>query len=724
MSAINDLNLYIDIKNRRLVRDIFSDVETVVPKLTQGDGYNLRVHGVQAAPGRPVGRVYDFVPLPDALFVGVGKVGDTNLTGFFTVFFEDEDTDAIPVNATAAQVQTDLNAVPTINADGGVTVSGPAGGPWQVVFNSDGPKDFLTGNADAVFPFSSLRVYRLRAGSLDGAGLREIQLIVIDPQLATLAETFTNLPAASGDVTKLQSGASGVPDIQRVSISRDAYDGGFTLSFDGETTQFIPQDADAEEVKQALDSLSNIGTDGVTVTGAKPNWDVSFTGLAGNQNTMTIDVGGLVVPIGKQGILNLATGGIELLVSNQSSAEAKLEVTGIVDGNHGTILQADCTILNDGIQNDPVAGPTTPTLATQAEVTALEGRVDDVEDALDALDNGVVRFDVAQSLDPSEKEQARDNIGVVSNPLTTAGDIIVGGTSGVQERLAVGASGTILRSNGTAPFYGTDRTNVQVFTANGDWIDPDPTIDRPVEVLLIGGGGGGGSGRTGAAGSNRGGGGGGGGGALVRFETTTSRIRASIVVSGIAVTVGAGGGGGASPVENNFSGVVGSAGGDSTAFGVTAKGGSAGSGGGQSSSVGTGGAAIANSCLIASTVASTLAGGRGGVDSTASAAGGSAVAGRPCGGGGGAGYNDADGVLAESLGGSCGNSTIGQLNVGGQSSLITGAGGDGGAPGSSGGNGFLFGAGGGGGGAGTNDVDSGGAGGAGANGIVIITTLL
>jgi hypothetical protein len=721
MSAINDLNLYIDIKNRRLVRDIFSDVETVVPKLTQGDGYNLRVHGVQAAPGRPVGRVYDFVPLPDALFVGVGKVGDVDLTGTFTLIYDGDTTSAVSVNATAAQVQTAINALASITTAGGVTVSGPDGGPWQVAFVSDGARDFFTANIDSIFPFSGFRAYQLREGTVSA---KEIQLLVIDPQLATLAETFTNLPAASGEVTKLQSGASGVPDIQRVSISRDAYDGGFTLSFDGETTQFIPHDADAEEVKQALDALSNIDTDGVTVTGAKPNWDVSFTGVAGNQNLMTIDVSGLVVPIGKQGILNLATGGIELLVSNQSAADAKLEVSGIVDGNHGTILQADCTILNDGIQNDPVAGPTTPTLATQAEVTALEGRVDDVEDALDALDNGVVRFDVAQSLDPSEKEQARDNIGVVSNPLTTAGDIIVGGTSGVQERLAVGASGTILRSNGTAPFYGTDRTNVQVFTANGDWIDPDPTIDRPVEVLLIGGGGGGGSGRTGAAGSNRGGGGGGGGGALVRFETTTSRIRASTVVSGIAVTVGAGGSGGASPVENNFSGVVGSAGGDSTAFGVTAKGGSAGSGGGQSSSVGTGGAAIANSCLIASTVASTLAGGRGGVDSTASAAGGSAVAGRPCGGGGGAGYNDADGVLAESLGGSCGNSTIGQLNAGGLSSLITGAGGDGGAPGSSGGNGFLFGGGGGGGGAGTNDVDSGGEGGEGANGIVIITTLL
>jgi hypothetical protein len=721
MSAINDLSLFIDIKNRRLVRDIFSDVETTIPKLTQGDGYNLKLHGVQAAPGRPIGRVYDFVTLPDTIFAGVGKVGDVDLTGTFTLTYDGDTTSAISVNATAAQVQTAINALASITTAGGVTVSGPNGGPWQVAFVSDGVRDFFTANIDSIFPFSGFRAYQLREGTVSA---KEIQLLVIDPQLATLAETFTNLPAAAGSVTELQAGASGVPEIQRVSISRDAYDGGFTLSFDGETTQFIPHDADAEEIKQALDALSNIDTDGVTVTGAKPNWDVSFTGVAGNQNLMTIDVGGLVVPIGKQGILNLATGGIELLVSNATSAEAKFEVSGIVSGNHGTILQSDCTILNDGIQNDPVAGPTTPTLATQAEVTALEARVDTAEDDIDALENGVVRFDVAQTLDPGEQSQARDNIGIAGNPLTTAGDIIVGGTSGVQERLAVGASGTLLRSNGTTPFYSADRTNVQVFTANGTWVDPDATLDRPVEVLLIGGGGGGGSGRTGEAGTPRGGGGGGGGGALVRFETTTARLRSTLFLHGFAVTVGLGGDGGAAPVDNSTNGVVGSAGGNSTAFGITARGGNAGSGGGASSGAGSGGAAITNSCLIASTVASTLAGGRGAVDATASTAGGAAVAGRPCGGGGGAGYDGSDGLLAESLGGVCGNSTIGQFSVGSQSSWITGGGGDGGTPGNGGNGGALFGGGGGGGGAGTDDVDVGGGGGTGANGIVIVTTLL
>jgi len=720
MSQINDLTFYVDIKNRRLVRDIFSDVEAQVPKLTQGDGYNLRVHGVQPAPGRPVGRVYDFVPLPNALFVGVGKVGDIELTGTFTLTYDGDTTAAIPVLATPAQVATALNALASITTAGGVTVTGPNGGPWQVAFVSDGVRDFIEGNVDGVFPFSSFRAYQLREGTVSA---KEIQLLVIDPQLATLAETFTNLPAAAGDVTKLQVGASGVPDIQRITISSDAYAGGFSVGFDGDSSRLIPHDADASEVQEALELMDSIGAGNVTVSGGKPSWDVSFTGLSGIQNLMTVDVEGLLVPIGKEGLLNLATGGIELLVSNQASAQAKLEITGIVSGSHGTILQADCTILNDGIQNDPVAGPTTPTLATQAEVTALELRVDDLEDDVTALQSGAVRYDEEQTLTNEEKEQARDNIGIAGNPLTTAGDIIVVGTSGVQERLAVGASGKVLRSTGTTLAYSSDKTDVQVFTANGDWVDPDATIDRPVDILIIGGGGGGGSGRKGADASNRGGGGGGGGGALVRFQTTTSRIRASLSIGGTSVVVGTGGAGGAARTASDTQGASGSAGGNSSVFAVTARGGNGGGLGGQSSSAGVGGAAIADSCLIGSTVAATLAGGRGAVDSTASTAGGSAVAGRPCGGGGGAGYDSSNAVLAESLGGVSGNSTIGVFS-GSTSTWLTGNGGDGGAIASNGVNGFSFGAGGGGGGAGTNDVEDSGPGGNGANGIVIITTLL
>ena len=43
----------------------------------------------------------------------------------------------------------------------------------------------------------------------------------------------------------------------------------------------------------------------------------------------------------------------------------------------------------------------------------------------------------------------------MTNPMTTAGDMIVGGTGGSPERLAIGADNTVLKSDGTTQLYGT-----------------------------------------------------------------------------------------------------------------------------------------------------------------------------------------------------------------------------------------------------------------------------
>jgi hypothetical protein len=453
MSNINDLTLYVDIQRRRLIRDIFSDEDASLPSLVQGDGYNVKLHAVQIRPGRPVGQPYEFVPLPDAVFVGIGRVGDVPLTGTFTLTFGANTTDAISINATAAQVATAINALASIVSAGGVTVAGETGGPWQVAFSSVGSRDFFTANVDAVFPLGAFTDYRLRAGT---ASLTEIQLLVIDPQLATLAETFTNLPSAAGSVTKLQVGASGVPDIQRVTISQDAYAGGFSLDFDGESTGFIPHDADAAEIQSILESLSNIDVDDVRVTGSKPAWEISFIGLTGSQELMTIDVSGLSVPVGKQGLLTLATGGIELLVSGKSSDSATFEIQGIVSGNHATIFQSECTILNDGIPSSPVAAPTTPTLATQSEVTALANRVDDAEDDIAAAEADIIALD--GRMDAAEADIDALEAAQYTNPLTTAGDIIIAGAAGVQQRLGIGADGTVLKSNGTTGSWAAQST--------------------------------------------------------------------------------------------------------------------------------------------------------------------------------------------------------------------------------------------------------------------------
>jgi hypothetical protein len=329
----------------------------------------------------------------------------------------------------------------------------------------------------------------------------------------------------------------------------------------------------------------------------------------------------------------------------------------------------DVTVVNDLIIGDEG----TPTNAT------------DPTDYLTAVQSEAryVRYDASQSLDSTEKAQARTNIGVVNQ-------------------------------------------DIQQFTASGDWVNPSPSVAKLVDVLLIGGGGGGGSGRKGAPGTAIGGGGGGAAGAVVRFQTLTTIFSATS-----PVVVGAGGAGGAAVTADNTGGNSGTAGNSTTFSSYAASGGLAGAGGGTSGGAGGGGRSNAN--LIGSQLSASLAGGAGGAATAATAAPDSENF-MPTGGGGGGGITTANVLIAAATGGGMGTSAI-RLRPGtagvGESILLHGTGGGGGEPAltdSIAGSGFVggaYGGGGGGGGAGQNDTSgsgSSGAGGAGANGIAIIIT--
>lgn len=157
-----------------------------------------------------------------------------------------------------------------------------------------------------------------------------------------------------------------------------------------------------------------------------------------------------------------------------------------------------------------------------------------------------------------------------NRPMTTGGDIVYGGASGLPTRLANGTAGQVLQSNGTtlAPSWSSAPTltppTVQVFAASGTYT---PTAGMKYCIVEAVGGGAGGGGGAGAA-SQGSAGGGGGGGAYSRAKITAAQIGASQVV-----TIGAAGAGGAA---GNNTGT----GGGATSLGVlvVANGGSGGSG--------------------------------------------------------------------------------------------------------------------------------------------------
>ena len=368
-NQINDLDLLIDITTGDLLRDTRSAITRAPLELVQGDVYRLRVMAVRPVRSNPL-KLWEFVDLPSTLYVGVGPVGQTAQSGTFTLTFGANTTSAIAYNASAATVAAALNALASIISAGGVTVTGGAGGPYQVAFVSVGSRAAITGTLDALYPLCTLENYPLREGT---GSLTEIQLLVIDRQPAALASTWSALPSAAVAIETLQGGASGVPEIQRVSINADAYDGTFTLAFGAATSAAIRFDATADELLAILEAMSTIGAGNIAVSGSSPEWTLTFQGtLTGNQAAITGSATGLKVPVGKLGSLDLRTGGIEQLVNGVSSVETILEVSALMSGTDpATIVQQTIILLNDGIPSAPGAPITLPTFLDE---TASDAR--------------------------------------------------------------------------------------------------------------------------------------------------------------------------------------------------------------------------------------------------------------------------------------------------------------------------------------------------------------
>ncbi|MCA9014008.1 MAG: LamG domain-containing protein [Planctomycetaceae bacterium] len=157
--------------------------------------------------------------------VQVITLGGTAATGgTFTLTFDGQTTGTIAYNASAATVETALEALSNIGV-GDATVSGSAGGPWTVEF--------------------------------------------------TGALAATNVALMTINVTGL-TGA--VNEVQTISSPSSPTGGTFTLSFNGQTTGAIAYNASAATIQTALEALSNIPAGSVSCGGgALPGTPVTVT---------------------------------------------------------------------------------------------------------------------------------------------------------------------------------------------------------------------------------------------------------------------------------------------------------------------------------------------------------------------------------------------------------------------------------------------------------------
>lgn len=96
-----------------------------------------------------------------------------------------------------------------------------------------------------------------------------------------------------GAVSVTTSGAAAANEVQRITVTGTPTGGSFDLTLDGQTAT-IPYNATADQIRDALEALSNVSSGDVVVTGGPlpgATVDVTFQGqLAGtNVATMTVD---------------------------------------------------------------------------------------------------------------------------------------------------------------------------------------------------------------------------------------------------------------------------------------------------------------------------------------------------------------------------------------------------------------------------------------------------
>ncbi|TWT30722.1 autotransporter outer membrane beta-barrel domain-containing protein [Blastopirellula retiformator] len=190
--------------------------------------------------------------------------------GTFTLTYNGQTTGNIAYNASAAMVETALEALSNITS-GDVSVSGAVGN-WLI--------DFENNLAATDVP--------LMTG--DGA----------------------NLTGGAGAISVTQSAASPVNERQTVSLSEGVTGGTFTLTYAGQESGNISYSAAASAVETALEALSNIGAVGVTGPEGGP-WIVEFQGglaatnvalMSGDganltgDNSQTLTISSLTTPTG------------------------------------------------------------------------------------------------------------------------------------------------------------------------------------------------------------------------------------------------------------------------------------------------------------------------------------------------------------------------------------------------------------------------------------------
>lgn len=367
--AARELSLFADLDQGRLVTGFSSTLQATLPRFVFGDSIPVSFRALKSnANGSAPWSEVDLTG--KTVRIAIGNPAGEASSGTFTLTYGANTTTDIAYDATGATIETALNALASITAAGGVSVTKAATGVFRIVFDVVGSRTAITADTSSLYPSSGAE---LRVAVEGDGSTKEIVVARIENSPAAYAELADNLPVAAATITETRTGSGTVGAINTIEFTVIPYAGHYTLQIGTEETASIPWDATAATIETALEALTGVGADMVSVTGEYPVFAMSFDLSLGDIGAITADLTGLVVPTGRAGELNLNTAEMVELLNGAAQASAKLEVElyDISGATTWTVLQVDCTVIDDVIANSPASTTDAPTYVTTETLAAM-----------------------------------------------------------------------------------------------------------------------------------------------------------------------------------------------------------------------------------------------------------------------------------------------------------------------------------------------------------------
>lgn len=350
------------------------------PILKQGDNIGVELHWVKAGSANYPMQEVVFPPSAD-ITLAVGRLDTEPTSGTFKLTYGANTTASLAYDITATALQTALNGLASITAEGGVVVN-KSGSVFRIVWNNaSATVNNLTADVNNLSPTSDSQVVVARAGS---ATDRQIILLSLKQAPMAACVSFTPTPAPSITVESIFT------NTWRVSISPNPKTGSFTLTqlvgATSTTTDPIPYNATATQVQEELNAV----LDGYfVIRSGEFSWDITAPSSVVNLTATSALVGYSSM----YGVLSMNTAEVEEFLGGAESGEATLEVQADISGEIQTLIQAPVTVINDLISTSVF------TLVELGEVMPVDS---------------VVRWDTPQVIPAGGQTQARSNIGAAA----------------------------------------------------------------------------------------------------------------------------------------------------------------------------------------------------------------------------------------------------------------------------------------------------------------------